>query len=187
MPSASTTSPPTLAFEEPQRVRPAHGGFPPRARRRSEPVRGRVGATRIKDTASPPFTRRATPALDPAALTQVPEGRWGDIRLGPCAWYRWLDFEYPVDRYYQAFRDDLEPSVPAAMPTTTVVLRDAFAIRRIDVAPTTRELLRRLLAGATLGNAMSSLEPDVDGAEVQQSFQTWVASALFSTISLGAP
>ena len=120
--------------------------------------------------------------MHPDAVALVPPDAWGGARLIPCPWYAWLDLQYPVDTYYQGFRDGLTPCAPEPTATTTVVLRDGLAIRRINVSPRLRGLLRRLLGSETLGAAMGELAADVDGDDVQASFQTWIASGLFSGI-----
>jgi hypothetical protein len=127
---------------------------------------------------------KSAESLRPEVLAAVPPEGWDALRLVPCPWYAWLDLDYPVDAYYQAFRDDLTPPLPAPRGSTTVVLRDGLAIRRIGVSSGVRGLLRRLLWGEPLGVAMAELEPDADPGEVQASFQTWTASGLFSALDL---
>jgi hypothetical protein len=123
-------------------------------------------------------------AVSPEVVAQVPTEAWEGVRLLPCVWYAWLDFDYPADAYYQAFREDLDPALPDPLATTIVVLRDGLALRRVSVAPGLRVLLRRLLAQDPLGVATGELDPNVDPTLVQSSFQTWVASGLFSGLQL---
>jgi hypothetical protein len=57
--------------------------------------------------------------LAPDALAKIPAARWQTARLLPSRGMRLLDFDYPVNDFFQAFRDERAPELPERAPTTT--------------------------------------------------------------------
>ncbi|HEY5145524.1 MAG TPA: DNA-binding domain-containing protein [Polyangiaceae bacterium] len=126
------------------------------------------------------------PPLTPEGLRDVPQDAWGDLRLEATPAFRLLRFDYPVNAYFQAFRDDESPVVPAASPSATVVYRSGAMVWRMDLTPPMTEVLAALVAGEPLGEALgraeaglSHLDEAAMGALVTTWFREWVGHGLF--------
>ncbi|HEY8091020.1 MAG TPA: DNA-binding domain-containing protein, partial [Polyangiaceae bacterium] len=81
----------------------------------------------IHEPASPPVTMNA--------LAAVPPESWGAVRLVPSKALRLLAFDHPANDYYQAFRDDRSPALPAPSPSATVVYRSGHTVWRMGLTP----------------------------------------------------
>ncbi len=132
--------------------------------------------------------------LAPEALQAIPPERWGDARLPKSAGVRLLSFDYPVNAYFQAFRNDAEPEIPEPNASATAVYRQGTLIWRMDLTPAMAALLASLFGGATLGEALEAIEAAAETpealAEAERSvmiwFREWVQSGFFATIELPA-
>ena len=130
-------------------------------------------------------------ALEPAALAAVPADAWPRVRFVPKPALRLLDVAYPVNAFYQAFRDEREPERPAAAPSSVVVHRVGLSVYRLELEPAMRALLGDLLGGKTLGAALAELErrlapdelPSVQ-ARLSEWFGAWVAAGFFTALEL---
>jgi len=118
------------------------------------------------------------------SLEGLSPDRFALARFVPNAALRVLHFEYPVNDYYRAFREDLAPSVPQASACHVAVYRRDLTLWRRDLTPPAARLLEALAAGETLTAALSQLEafPDVSAQEVMSWFHGWIADGLFSAI-----
>ena len=135
------------------------------------------------------------PVLDPAALQAIAPDAWGDARLPPAETLRLVRGSYPVNRFFQLFKQDEEPELPdltAPAPSAVAVYRVGFVLWRMDLTPAMADLLAALMAGATLGGALGSLDETVrDEAELAEAerqvmswFQSWVACGFFARVDL---
>jgi hypothetical protein len=131
--------------------------------------------------------------LAPDALAKVPAWRWQTARLLPSSSLRLLAFDYPVNDFYQAFREERAPEPPAAAPTATAVYRQGLALWRMGLEPRAALLLKKLLTGAPLAVAVEKLEgrcraegTSADLAQLlPQWLGSWVQSGFFEGIELG--
>jgi hypothetical protein len=134
------------------------------------------------------------PSSDPLTLDglrDVPPDAWPSARLVPNTAVRLLRFEFPVNAYFQAFRDGEGPELPSARPSATVVYRSGTIVWRMDLTPPMFDVLDALVGGQTLGPSLARAEAGlagVDPAEVAQRvthwFREWVSSGLFSRVEL---
>lgn len=129
----------------------------------------------------------STPSLDAALLSKIPAERWQGLRLSPSPTLRLLAFDYPVNAYYQAFREGLEPGLPERSPSSTAVYRQGLPVARMDLEPTAALLLEDLLAGCPLDSAVAELERRSSaGADIVQKLPhwlgSWVASGFFCAV-----
>ncbi len=97
----------------------------------------------------------ASASLSPETLAHV---RWQTARLVPSPALRVLSFEYPVNRFYQAFRDGQAPARPLPAPSATAVYRQGLALWRMDLEPRAARLLAALVSGAPLAASVAALE-----------------------------
>lgn len=126
-------------------------------------------------------------ALGLEAFSQVPADRWGDVRLTPSGRATWLDFRYPVEEYYRAFREEQSPVAPSPAATTTLVLRQGFSIVRLNVSQGMRGVLRALIEGETLGDALEAMEDELTPDDLTATFRSWVGSGIFARAILDEP
>jgi hypothetical protein len=133
----------------------------------------------------------SAPALAPDALARIRPEDWSRVRLSPSPSLALHDFAYPVDAFYQAFRDDGEPDWPSAEPSAVAVHRSGFSVYRLDLDPASRCLLGDLVNGVTLGAALAHLERQLTASELASAhgklgawFRDWIASGLFMALEL---
>ena len=130
--------------------------------------------------------------LAPEALTAIPPERWGDARLPKSKGVRLVQMDYPANAYFQAFRNDANPKIPAPRESATAVYRQGNLIWRMDLTPAMAALLTALFEGATLGAALEAIEAAVETTEalaeaernVMVWFREWVASGFFAGLEL---
>jgi hypothetical protein len=108
------------------------------------------------------------------ALASVPAADLPRARLLPSPALRVLSFEYPVNRFFQAFRDSEAPRLPGKSPSATAVYRSGLTLWRMQLEPRAAHLLRELVAGASLETAIRTLEQ----REPSPTFQAELASRL---------
>jgi hypothetical protein len=128
--------------------------------------------------------------LDLATLATVPAERWATARFAPSQTVRVLAFAYPVNAYFQAFRTDQSPKVPAPGWSATAVFRDGATIWRMDLGRAKHDLLMMLFDGTPLGPALDTLAAgghvsEGEGAKVMVWFRDWVKYGFFARIEPG--
>lgn len=132
------------------------------------------------------------PPLAPDALAKIPAARWQTARLRPSRGLRLLGFDYPVNDFFQAFRDELDPKRPEPAPTTTVVYRQGLTLWRMGVEPHAALLLEDLVSGVPLAPAIAALESrsQASGTTTElarllpQWLGAWVQNGFFRSIEL---
>jgi len=125
--------------------------------------------------------------LDLATLATVPGDRWARARFSASETVRVMEFSHPVNAFFQAFRTDQTPSVPALAWSATAVFRDGATIWRMDLSRAMHALLMSLFGGTPLGPALESLAraeqlTDEEGAQVMVWFRDWVRHGFFAQI-----
>jgi hypothetical protein len=129
--------------------------------------------------------------LDLDALQRIPAEAWSGARLIGSQTLRLLQFRYPVNAYYQAYRAHGERlPLPAAEPSATAVYRHALTLWRMDLTPAMTRLLRALLAGENFATALNQIgvhEEDAAAlAEAERSvmiwFREWVHAGFFAEL-----
>jgi hypothetical protein len=132
----------------------------------------------------------ASPPLTLERLERVTPQQWAAAILVPAASVRVLRFTYPVDSFYQAFRNDEHPTAPAAASSATLVHRRGWVVWRSELTPAMARLLEAIGAGSPLGEALaSSVGGEDPGAQasVTRWFQEWVSQGVFTAVELPAP
>ena len=129
----------------------------------------------------------AEPSLSLAELQAVAPEDWAALRLRPRATLRLLELDYPVNAYFQAEREGNEPGAPAPAWSATAVYRVGFELWRMDFTPVMAAVLKALLQGEALGEALSLAlqEEDPNEADVRVWFSDWVAGGFFRELSPG--
>lgn len=130
--------------------------------------------------------------LDPEQLAQMPPESLWEARLRGVNCLRLLTLNYPVHRYFSAVRrgEDPPPSGPAE--TWLAVTRRDYVVRHFELSRPAYELLRSLLAGDTVGDAVSraaeAAGPDVErlATDLHTWFHRWAAEDFFRAVEHGA-
>lgn len=119
------------------------------------------------------FDEVETQPLDPEAIASIgPE-----TRLPLISALRLLDLEYPVNAFFQAFRDDEPLEVPNARRTWLAVHRRDYSVIRTALDERAFHFLTMLRDGATLGQACEEVVPAQD--ELFTWFRDWSAAGFF--------
>ena len=101
-----------------------------------------------------------------------------------------MQFSYPVHEYATAVRNKLSPEAPLPERTWLVITRRDYVVRRLAVDRLAYSILERLVAGASLGEAIEATllafdaapAPSVD--RIGSWFRDWILSAYFSRVEL---
>ena len=119
--------------------------------------------------------RRAEP-ITTDQLLAVPPDEWGDLRLATAPALRLLSFTYPVNAWYQAWRDSGSAGpAPALMPAWLALYRRDWRVWRQPLSSEQHVLLATLQRGATLGEALAELaeRPGAELETVGRSLSDW--------------
>jgi hypothetical protein len=128
-----------------------------------------------------------------AGLAEVPVERWADAQLVATTAFRLLQFDYPVNVYFQAFRDGKTPTIPAPARSAAAVYRSGPTLWRMDLTEPACALLQAIASGQTLGTsleeaaaALSGVSEEDAAGRVMSWFRDWVASGLFARVEFSS-
>lgn len=129
--------------------------------------------------------------LSAVDLAAVPPERWPEARLTPACCLRLLAFRYPVNDYYTAFRHDADPPLPEPKETYVAITRRDYVVWRFPLSRLQYELLTSLMAGETVGAAISQIAEPIDddefdglSASLRHWFETWSAEQFFQRVEI---
>lgn len=132
------------------------------------------------------FDEVETPVLGAEELESVPPEKWEDARLQPIAALRVLALKYAVVPHLKAYHDDTPTPNPRRRASWVVIYRRDFSVLRLELSRAEHDLLRDLVDGVPLGNALSTAAAAQKSARQQQKifrwFRTWISEGLFSAI-----
>lgn len=131
------------------------------------------------------------PPLGADALAAIPPESLPDCRLVPAPCLRLIELCYPVHTYFAAVRRG-EPAVPPdPADTYLAVTRTGFVVRHYELCRPAYRLLRELLAGRRLGDAIAAAvgddlaDPELE-ARLGEWFHDWAGRGFFRAV-LPAP
>lgn len=123
--------------------------------------------------------------LDPEALSAVAPDDVPHVVLHPAPCLRLLELQFPAHEYVTAVRRDQSPEQPEPQQTFLVMTRRDFIVRRGPVSRSEFLLLRAILDGKPLGEAIESAVAETD-ADLEQFasqlsgwFRHWTAAGWF--------
>ena len=124
--------------------------------------------------------------IEMSTLGALPKERWEDIRFEMSDTFRFFDFRFPVNQFFQAYREDSEPSVPLEARSFVGVYRHEYRVWRLPFSAAMASVMKSLVAGHSLGSALSVLQAREDAGEddVMRWFSSWVGSGFFRRISV---
>jgi hypothetical protein len=131
------------------------------------------------------------PPLDANQFRGLAPERLLEARLVGVPCLRLLSLRYPVHQYFTAVRRHEDPDPPEPAETFLAVTRRRYVVRHYELSPPAYQLLRALLAGASLGQAISRVVetagPDLDRLPEDLStwFHDWAAEGFFRGVKLG--
>lgn len=137
---------------------------------------------RLERTVQEVFDAARCPSLTEPDLAAVPPQRWAamNLRLTPST--RLLASAYPVNAYYQAFREGRRPRRPRRRNEWILLWRKPdYGVWRRPLTRAQFSLLSRLDAGRPLAEALEAavaLDPELAGA-IQPWFRQWSAEGIF--------
>jgi len=123
--------------------------------------------------------------LTSAALAAAGE-RLAGARFGLSPSLRVLSFRYPVNAFYQQYREQRSPALPEPSETGVAVFRQGLTLWRYDLEPLAARLLDDLRQGATLESAVASIAQRAPFGELAgklpQWLGRWVESGFFRNL-----
>jgi hypothetical protein len=129
--------------------------------------------------------------LSMADLKDIPMERWPGARLIPNPSLRILEFDYPVNAYFQAYRSGEAPPIPAPEHNTVAIYRTGRQTWRMPLTAPMQILVEALAQRATIAAALEKaahelgpLSESEAAIEVKRWFQSSVSSGLFCNIEL---
>ncbi len=134
------------------------------------------------------FDEQETPVLGGEDLAAVPPEAWEQARLRPIAALRLLEFKHAVIPHLEAYHRDRPIPSPRRRATWVAVYRRDYSVLRLELKRAEYELLRALVDGVPLGDALGSAAAAQKSvrqqARVFRWFRTWVAEGLFAGIDV---
>jgi hypothetical protein len=119
-------------------------------------------------------------AIELTTLAALSPDAWGRVALTPSPALRLLETRYPINAYYQAFREQTAATLPAAQRAFTLVRRRGPQVIREPLTQHSSELLGRLLRGDAVGRALeSAAESGMTPEQVGACFEHWIGSGCF--------
>lgn len=124
--------------------------------------------------------------LSLAGLQEIGPEAWARIKLQPAPTLRFYEFDFPVNDFLQSTREGKRPPIPHRGWSATAIYRPEFTVWRMTFTRPMAKVLRALLQGETLGDALSTLDvTDTSEGDVMVWFREWVSGGFFGRIDLG--
>ncbi len=132
------------------------------------------------------FDEQESPVLGTAELETVPPEAWERIRMRPIAAFRLLAFKHAVVPNLVAYHKDRPSPGPRRRASWVALYRRDYSVLRLELSRAEHDLLRDLVDGAPLGEALASAagrqKSSRQQAQVFRWFRTWIAEGLFTAI-----
>lgn len=138
--------------------------------------------TRFELAVTETFDEEETPPLSSEAVAGIPEDAWETARFLPVAALRLRSFDYPVDRFKEAFRDGLAYPSPEPAPTSIAIYRRKYRVFWLTLSRPAFDLLNALVDGIPLGEALA--RSDASEESLFGWFQDWLRAGLFRDVVL---
>lgn len=137
------------------------------------------------------FDEDETPVLTGDDLEALPPEAWGEARLRPIAALRLLGFDHVVVPHLEAFHRGRPCPKPVKRSSWVVIHRRQYSVLRLELSRPEHDLLRMLVDGASLGdalaNALAAKTSARQQARVFRWFRAWIRDGLFSAIDSPSP
>ena len=114
------------------------------------------------------------------ALADVPQERWPGARFTPNPSLQLFAFRFPVDQFYQPWKEGRAEAVPAARRSWLAVYRKQDRVWRQRLTRSAHAVLEALVDGRSLGEALGQAAA---GEPVAEWFQGFAADGFFTGLS----
>lgn len=94
-------------------------------------------------------------AIPPTAFTTIPDTAWPQVRLRASPSLRLIASRWPIDAWYGQHQRGAAMTVPAEQSEVVAVIRHADGLRRQRFSPGGGRLVRRLVRGLPVGEAVA--------------------------------
>jgi hypothetical protein len=131
------------------------------------------------------FDEHESPTLGTEELEAVPPEAWESARLRPIEAFRLLAFKHAVIPNLVAFHEDRPSPSPRRRASWVALYRRDYSVLRLELSRAEHDLLRAIVDGATLGEALATAAASKSPrqqAKVFRWFQTWISEGLFTAI-----
>jgi hypothetical protein len=128
------------------------------------------------------FDAPAFVPLAPERLQAVPPSKWDRAVLTLNPSVRLFAFRFPVNAWYQAWKEEKPIAPPAPARTCLAVYRKDYTIWRSTLRPEAFGVLTALAAGKALAPALLAAKGHAD---VGAWFRDWAADGLFAAVRVG--
>ena len=108
------------------------------------------------------------------SIASLPATAWPKLRLIAAPSVRLLAFEFPVNEYFSALRRGESPELPELEPSFVLLTRREYVVRRRSLSSDQYQLLRALVAGQSVVDALRSAYPTASApAQLEQELSNW--------------
>lgn len=124
--------------------------------------------------------------LEPAHLAGMTAESLMETVLAPRAALQLFDFDYPVNAYYIAAKEDKAPASPSPQTIFLAVFRHEDVVWRMELAANEYHLLHKLFAGTPIGEALNTLQVELTlleeelSAQLSAWFSRWMRNGLLA-------
>jgi hypothetical protein len=134
------------------------------------------------------FDEEESPVLGAAELEAVSPEAWEKARLRPISAFRLLSFNYVVIPNLVAYHKDRPSPGPRRRSAWVALYRRNYSVLRLELSRAEHDLLRDLVDGLPLGDALAAAASSAKGsrqqARVFRWFRTWISEGLFSAVEV---
>jgi len=134
------------------------------------------------------FDEEETPVLSGEDLESVPPGDWERARLRPIAALRMLELEHVVVPHLTAYHRERSCPKPTKRPSWVAVYRRGYSVLRLELSRAEHGLLRDLVDGTPLGEALATAIAGGRSAHQQARvfrwFRTWIREGMFAAVDV---
>ena len=140
----------------------------------------------IEDAVSQLADGRETKSLEPSQLLGMTPDALMETVMYPRAALRLFAFDYPVNAYYRAMKEDELPDEPAPEKSFLAVFRHEDVVWRMDLGEDEYHLLVTLFSGLPIGEALEKMQQERNISEevlmtnLSEWFARWMRNGLLS-------
>ena len=120
-----------------------------------------------------------TVVLTPAHLEGMTPEALMDSVLYPRKALQLFAFDYPVNAYFRAVKDEKSPLSPEAGKSYLAVFRHEDVVWRMDLEAMEYALLSKLFAGTSIGKALAGMDESA-AAKLSEYFSRWMRNGLLA-------
>ena len=131
------------------------------------------------------FDEAESPVLGSDELEAIPPEAWEAAQLRPISAFRLLAFKHAVVPNLVAYHEDRPSPSPRRRATWVALYRRDYSVLRLELNRPEYELLRAIVDGAPLGEALptaAASKSPRQQAKVFRWFRTWISEGLFTAI-----